>query len=91
MKTGRVTIARLAHTGDHYVMHMVTGEAATPRPWEEAGWAPPAPQLPGLEITLDVPMEEFARQVLSQHYIISYGDNTEALGDLCAILGVQVT
>ncbi len=91
VKTGRVTIARLAHTGDHYVMHMVTGEAATPRPWEEAGWAPPAPQLPGLEITLDVPMEEFARQVLSQHYIISYGDNTEALGDLCAILGVQVT
>ncbi|MGD9494941.1 MAG: hypothetical protein AB7Y46_01400 [Armatimonadota bacterium] len=90
VKTGRVTIARLTHTGDRYAMHLVTGEAKTPRPWEEAGWAPPAPQLPSLEIRLDAPMEQFAQQVLSQHYIISYGDNTEALGDLCSILGVQV-
>ncbi len=90
VKTGLVTVARLTHTGDRYAMHMVTGEAKTPRPWEEAGWAPPAPQLPSLEITIPGPIERFVQQVLSQHYIISYGDNTETLGDLCAILGVEV-
>ena len=90
VKTGRVTVARLTHSGDRYALHIATGEAQTPRPWEEAGWAPPAPQLPSLEIVLDGPVEPFIQQVLSQHYIISYGDNTAALRDLCSILGVQV-
>ena len=88
VKTGPVTLARLTHTGDEYMMHIVTGEAKTPRKWEEAGWTPPAPQLPSLEIVLDGCVEEFIQQVLSQHYIISYGDNTAPLRDLCSILGV---
>lgn len=90
VKTGRVTLARLTHAGDRYSLHLVTGEAKTPRAWEEAGWAPPAPELPSLEIILDEPIEGFIQQVLSQHYIISYGDNTEPLRDLCSILGVQI-
>jgi len=90
VKTGPVTLARLTHTGDEYMMHIVTGEAKTPRKWEEAGWTPPAPQLPSLEIVLDGPVEAFIEQVLSQHYIISYGDNTQPLRDLCSILGVGV-
>lgn len=90
VKPGRVTLARLTHTGDRYALHLATGEGHTPRPWEEAGWAPPAPQLPSLEITLDTPVEPFIQQVLSQHYFLSYGDNTEPLRDLCAILGVAV-
>jgi L-arabinose isomerase len=90
VKTGPVTIARLTHAGDRYSMHLATGHADTPRPWEEAGWAPPAPQLPSLEIFLDGSVEDFIQQVLSQHYIISYGDNTEPLRDLCSILGVEV-
>ncbi len=90
VKTGPVTVARLTHCGDRYAMHMVTGQAKTPRPWEEPGRAPPAPQLPSLEIVLDTPVEPFIQQVLSQHYIISYGDNTRALADLCNILGVEI-
>ncbi|MGI5819544.1 MAG: hypothetical protein ACOX9R_15750 [Armatimonadota bacterium] len=90
VKTGPVTLARLTHTGDRYMMHIVTGESKTPRAWEEAGWTPPAPQLPSLEIVLDGPVERFIDQVLSQHYIISYGDNTQVLRDLCGILGVEV-
>jgi L-fucose isomerase-like protein len=90
VKTGPVTLARLTHAGDRYSLHVVTGEARTPRPWEEAGWAPPAPQLPSLEISLNEPIEGFIQQVLSQHYIISYGDHTEPLRDLCGILGVEV-
>ncbi|MEN6546792.1 MAG: hypothetical protein ABFE07_12210, partial [Armatimonadia bacterium] len=90
VRTGPVTVCRLTHTGDRYAFHMVTGEAKTPRPWEEAGWAPPAPQLPSLEITLDTPIEGFIQQVLSQHYFIAYGDQTEPLRDLCNILGVEL-
>ena len=90
LKTGRVTLCRLISTGDRYAMHIVTGEAVTPQPWEEAGWAQPAPQLPGLEIILDTPVERFAANVACQHYIVSYGDNTGVLAALCGMLGVTV-
>lgn len=90
VKTGRVTLCRLASRGDQYRMHIVTGEAVASRPWEEAGWAPPAPQLPSLEVILDTPVEAFAEQVLGQHYILAYGDQRDSLTDLCRLLGVAV-
>ncbi len=90
IKTGRVTLCRLTNKGDKYSMHIVTGEAVMPRSWEEAGWAPPAPQLPSLEIILDVPVDDFAEKVLSQHYIVSYGDNYGLFKDLCKILDIEV-
>ena len=80
--------ARLTCSGDSYAMHVVTGMARQPSPWEEAGWTPPAPQLPSLEIDLDEPMASFTQTVLSQHYILSYGDNTASLRDLCRLLGI---
>jgi L-fucose isomerase-like protein len=90
LKTGRVTLCRLASRGDRYRMHIVSGEAVTPQPWEEAGWAPPAPQLPSLEVVLDTPVEEFADKVLGQHYILAYGDYRTQLKELCKLLGVEV-
>lgn len=90
LKTGRVTLARLAASGNSYFLHMTTGTAHSPETWEEAGWAPPAPQLPSLEVELDCPVEEFIQQAMSQHYILSYGDNRELLEDLCSILGISV-
>lgn len=91
VKTGRVTLCRLTYTGDRYAMHVTTGEAKTPRKWEEAGWTPPAPQLPSLEIVLDGSVEDFVPKVLSQHYIVTYGDNTNAITDLCGLLDIEVT
>lgn len=90
MKTGKVTLCRLAYAGGRYVLHLATGTARSPRQWEEAGWAPPAPQLPSLEITLDTPIQDFIQTVYGQHYILSYGDNTAALRDLCHLLDVEV-
>jgi hypothetical protein len=83
VKTGRVTLCRLASRGDRYKMHIVTGEAVSPRRWEEAGWDQPAPQLPSLEIILDDPVEDFAQKVLSQHYILAYGDHRYQIIDYC--------
>jgi L-fucose isomerase-like protein len=90
VKTGRVTLCRLGSRGDRYRMHLLTGEAVAPRSWEEAGWAPPAPQLPSLEIILDGGMDEFAAKVLGQHYILAYGDHRQEIVDLCRLLGVEV-
>ncbi len=90
VKTGRVTLCRLASRGDRYRMHIATGAAVSPRPWEEAGWEPPAPQLPSLEVILDCPVEDFAQKVLGQHYILAYGDQRSELADLCRMLGVEV-
>ena len=90
LKTGRMTLCRLGYRGARYWMHIVTGEAVVPRPWEEAGWEPPAPQLPSVEFIPDTPVEDFAQKVLAQHYIIAYGDQRGALEDLCRLLGIEV-
>jgi L-arabinose isomerase len=90
VRTGRVTLSRLFARNGVYYLHAVTGEAVTPRPWEEAGWAAPAPQLPGLEVILDIPVENFAQQVMSQHYIISHGDTRPLLAEFCALSGIQL-
>ena len=89
VKTGKVTMCRLTYDDGLYYMHMVVGEGITPRKWEEAGWTQPAPQLPGLEILLD-DVESFAQNVMCQHYIISYGDNTEVITNLCNMLGIEI-
>jgi L-fucose isomerase-like protein len=89
VKTGQLTLCRLTHGGDRYALHAVSGRGVEPRRWEEAGWAQPAPQLPGLEVILDSPVEEFAQKVLSQHYILAYGNQLEALTDFCRLTGIQ--
>ena len=88
LKTGKVTICRLGYSNGEYAMHIMTGNAQTPIRWEEAGWAPPAPQLPSLEIIFDKPVEDFIQKVMSQHYIISFGDNSSKLEELCPIIGI---
>jgi L-fucose isomerase-like protein len=90
LKTGRLTICRLASRGDRYRMHIATGEAVSPRRWEEAGWEPPAPQLPSLELVLDGNVDGFAQKVFGQHYIIAYGDHRQQLADFCQLLGSEV-
>lgn len=89
VKTGFLTMCRLTTINGKYYMHMVTGNGKTPGKWEEAGWTQPAPQLPGLEIELD-DVPAFAENVMCQHYIISYGDNTGVITDLCKILGIEI-
>jgi L-fucose isomerase-like protein len=89
VKTGELTMCRLTSIDGEYYMHMVTGVGKTPNKWEEAGWTQPAPQLPGLEVELS-DVEDFADKDMCQHYIISYGDNTGLIKDLCAILGIEV-
>jgi L-fucose isomerase-like protein len=91
VKTGPATLARLTYSGGKYYMHILPGEAITPRSWEEAGWTPPAPQLPSLEFKFnDVTVDEFADKVIAQHYIIAYGDQTEVLKDYCKIAGIEM-
>ena len=89
VRTGLLTMCRLFMEDGKYYMHMVTGEGITPRKWEECGWTQPAPQLPGLEILLE-DAEKFTQNVMCQHYIISYGDNTLKIKALCDILGIEV-
>jgi L-fucose isomerase-like protein len=90
LKTGKVTLCRLGYSGGDYVLHIMTGTARTPTQWEEAGWAPPAPQLPSLEIVFDTPVDAFVQNVMAQHYVLSYGDNRARLTELCSILGVSI-
>ncbi len=89
VKPGKVTLYRLSDNKDGYCMHIVQGRAQTADKWEEAGWAQPAPLLPGLKIYLD-DVEAFAMNVMSQHYIIAYEDNADKMIDLCKLLDIEV-
>lgn len=89
MKTGKLTLARLSNTGDRYTMHICIGEGRLIS-WEEAGWDYPAPQLPSLEIFLEGEVEAFVQKISGQHYIIAYGDHTEALRDFCRLKGIAI-
>lgn len=91
VKTGLVTCLRLVYEDGRYGMHMYLAEAKTPAPWEECGWAPPAPQLPSLEVfPLDCTVETFAQKVSSQHVIVCCGDHREAVRDFCKLLDINL-
>jgi L-fucose isomerase-like protein len=90
VRTGRVTLCRLGSRGDRYWMHAVTGQAVAPRDWAECGWAEPPPHLPSLEVILDSSVDDFAQAVLSEHYILAYGDIRPQLKELCQLLGLDV-
>jgi L-fucose isomerase-like protein len=90
IKTGKVTLCRISSNGDNYDMHIVGGEAVAPKNWMEVGWGNPSFQLPGLEIIFNVSVKDFAKKVMSQHYIISYGDNTELIIDFCRMAKINV-
>lgn len=90
LRTGEVTIARLAGVDGTLAIHVAHGTAVTPEKWEEAGWAPPAPQLPSLEVILDGGSEAFLKNVMGQHYIVAYGDWRRRLAEFCAINGIRL-
>ncbi len=91
VKTGLVTCMRLVYLDGTYYMHMYLADAKTPKQWEECGWAPPAPQLPSLEvIPQDCTVEEFAQKVSSQHVIVCYGDHREAVRDFCKLMDIKL-
>ncbi len=91
VKDGYVTCLRLVYKKGRYCMHMYTGETRQPPAWEEYGWDAPAPQLPSLEVFPDsCTVPEFAQKVSSQHVIVCYGDEREAVTDLCSLLGIEV-
>ena len=90
VKTGKVTIVRLAQVDGELVIHAVRGTAQTPETWEEAGWAPPAPQLPSIEVVFEGASEDFIQNVMSQHYIVTYGDNMELIENFAAINNIKV-
>ena len=89
VKTGALTMSRLVYKDGKYVMHVLLGNGKNPPLWEECGWDAPAPQLSALEIEIPS-VEKFADNVACQHYIITFGDNREAIRNICSIIGIEV-
>ncbi len=89
VKTGVVTMCRLTTIDGKYYMHIVVGDGETSPSWEECGWDKPAPQLPSLKVKLD-DVENFTENVMCQHYIISYGDNSKIIAEYCNLNGIEV-
>jgi L-arabinose isomerase len=90
-KTGLVTCMRLFYLDGQYYMHIYLADAKEAPAWEEYGWAPPAPQLPSLQVfPKDCTVEEFAQKVSNQHVILCYGDYRESVRDFCRLTGITM-
>jgi L-fucose isomerase-like protein len=83
LKTGDITLLRMAVIDGRYCLHMVQAAGQAPPAWEEAGWKQPAPQLPGLYVKFKGDTEAFIQQVLGQHYIVAYGDISPLVKAFC--------
>jgi L-fucose isomerase-like protein len=90
MKTGPVTVARVGNRGEDYFIHVIKADGVKPRRWEELGWNAPAPQFPGLELQLAIPVEQFVDKIISQHYLIAYGDHVDAVQQVANLLGIRI-
>ncbi|NLF94343.1 MAG: hypothetical protein GX564_10700 [Oligosphaeraceae bacterium] len=90
LRTGTVTIVRLACQDAQLLLHAALGEAVQPEAWEEAGWASPAPQLPSLEIKFPCCVEPFLQEVQGQHYILAYGNILPRLRAFAQICGLPL-
>lgn len=89
IRTGVVTLSRLICRDGKYTMQMTVGNGGTPPAWEECGWDQPTPQLSALKIAIP-DVEAFAEAVACQHYILTYGDQREAIRNLCRVLDIAV-
>ena len=89
-RDGPVTLCRLFSMDGEYKMHLFTGTASQPPAWEECGWEAPAPRLSSLEVALDCGMEAFSQKVTSQHIILTYGDQTDYVRQLCYLLDIGI-
>ncbi len=86
-KEGKVTLARLAVDWlSGYRLHVVTGEAKTPPPFNEVG----CPAYPGMEVFLDSPVDHFMQNLGSQHYAVAYGDLRPQLEEFCRLMDITV-
>ena len=90
MKTGEVTLARLGYRNDEYYMHILTADGQKPMKWEEMGWNPPAPEFPGLLLKMHQPVEDFVEKIISQHYLIVYGNYIDQLKDVCKLMKIRI-
>lgn len=91
VKTGYVTCARLFYMDGKYKMHVYTGTAKAPKPWNEYGWDDPAPQLPSLEVFPDsCTVEEFAERVACQHVIVAFGNYMEEIKNFCKLMDIEL-
>lgn len=91
VKPGYVTCTRLVCRKGKYGIHFYTGEGKKPPVWEECGWDAPAPQLPSLAIYPDsCTVEEFAEKVGGQHTIVSYGNKTDIIRNVCKLAGLEI-
>jgi L-fucose isomerase-like protein len=91
VKEGLITFARLYADGNgSFRMFLSRGEAKKSPKWTELGWAEPTPDFPSVLLKLEIPVQKYLENVPGQHIIISYGDWTNELRQMCGLMGIAV-
>jgi L-fucose isomerase-like protein len=85
-RPGRVTLFQLRGTPQGWQAIVTTGQALETDPWVEG--------YPHAVIRLDVPVQDFLRQVAAvgstQHWAIAYDEVAEAIGAVCELTAIPL-
>jgi len=84
-KAPKVTLARFSRDGQGFKLHTAVGESVGRSEWNEVG----CPPYPGTDIVLDGDPESFAREIVSNHYALVFGDVSRELELLCSWLHIR--
>jgi len=81
------TVGRIANCGDGLKMHVLQGKTEELNNFHEID----CPSYPGARIhLLNKTGEEFANEVMSQHYVMVFNDYTDAVKLLCEMKGIKI-
>jgi L-fucose isomerase-like protein len=85
LKKGKMTLARFSRDGSGFKLHLATGESVGRSDWNEVD----CPPYPGTDIILDGSTENFAQELVSNHYAMIFGNVTEELRLFCKWLNIR--
>jgi len=90
LQTGLITVSQLYSKGEKYYLFSTKGYGKKPEKFQEEGWENEnGPKIPGLEIKLNMDLNEFQNNIYSPHFVISYGDNNRILEEYCRYSGIN--
>ncbi len=85
LRKGRVTLARVSRDKGGFKLHVAVGESIGKSEWSKVG----CPPFPGTDIVMDGNTKDFAKQLISNHYALVYGDVTTKLENFYNLLKIR--
>ncbi|MBR5460742.1 MAG: hypothetical protein IKV53_07700 [Clostridia bacterium] len=90
LKCGEITYGRFYSDKGQFKMFLQHGKTKPLGKWTELGWEEPTPDFPAALLEPEMPIIEYLDKVPGQHIIMTFGDWTDKLREVCNLLDIEV-